>query len=200
MLQLCLCTEIRVLITWVKLYFPCHSQVPLSVPSQPSSPESKQQTTGLETNFAAMTIPATTAMPITTTQAEPTFQHPASNSGVGQQTTNNTTITPAPVTIVRSSLPPDPSKFSQPSAPSSTTSGLGIHPLIGMPTTSHETYQQTSSGLPTAPPTNFAIPILPPTISLGPTPILQSGTSHTSSSSGQQWTSDSGLFSNFIVL
>ena len=51
----------------------------MSVPSQPSSPEGKHQTTGLDTGFAAMTIAATTAMPIATTQAELTFQHPASN-------------------------------------------------------------------------------------------------------------------------
>lgn len=167
------------------------SEVPLSVPSQPSSPESKQQATGLDTGFAAMTIAATTALPITTTQADPTF--PASNLGAGlmlQHTTSNTTITPAPVTIVRSSpVPPDPSKPPQhPAVPSATTSSLGIHPVVGMTTTaSHESYQQTSSGLPTAPPTNFPMSMMmPPTISLGPTPILQSGTSHTPSSSAQQ--------------
>ena len=148
--------------------FLCYSQVPLSVPSQPSSPESKHQTTGLNTGFAAMTIAATT-------QAELTFQHLASNLGAGAA---STTITPAPVTIVRSSpVPPDLSKVpQQPSVPSSTTSGLGTHPLVGMTT---EMYQQTSSGLPTAPPTNFPIPVMPPTISLGPTPSLQLGTSHT---------------------
>lgn len=157
------------------------------MPSQPSSPEGKQQTTGLDTGFAAMTIAATTAMPMATTQADLTFQHPASNLGAGAA---STTITPAPVTIVRSSpVPPDPSKVpQQPSVPSSTTttSGLGIHPLVGVTTASHDTYQQTSSGLPTAPPTNFPMPVMPPTISLGPTPSLQLGTSHTPSSSAQQ--------------
>ena len=146
----------------------------------------------MDTSFAAMTIAATTAMPITTTPAQPTFQHPAaSNTGAGlllQQTTSSTTITPAPVTIVRSSpVQPDSSNLlQQSSTPSSTTSGLGIHPMVGMPTTLQETYQQTSSGLPTAPPTNFPLPMMPPTISLGPTPNLLSGTSHTPSSSAQQ--------------
>ena len=130
----------------------------------------------LDTSFAAMTIAATTALPITTTQANPTFQNPPSNVGAGlllQQTTNNTTITPAPVTIVRSSpIPPDPSNpLQQPSVPSTTTSGLSIHPPVSMTTASHETYQQTSSGLPTAPPTNFPMPMMmPPTISLWPHP------------------------------
>ena len=199
----CFCSTILLLFNpwylygyWVRLIFTItHIQVPLSVPSQPSSPDNKKQATGLDTSFAAMTIAATTALPITTTQANPTFQHPASNLGAGlllqqqQQTTSSTTITPAPVTIVRSSpIPPDPSQpLQQTSAPPSTTTGLSIHPPVGMTTASHETYQQTSSGLPTAPPTNFPMPMMmPPTISLGPTPILQSGTSHTPSSSAQQ--------------
>ena len=54
----------------------------MSVPSQPSSPEGKHQTTGLDTDFAAMTIAATTAMPIATTQAELTFQSSASSVGL----------------------------------------------------------------------------------------------------------------------
>ena len=176
LIMLCICNFT------IRVCFLCYSQVPLSVPSQPSLPEGKHQTTGLDTGFAAMTIAATTAMPIATAQAELTFQHPASNLGAGAA---STTITPAPVTIVRSSpIPPDPSKVpQQPSVPSSTTSGLGTHPLVGVTT---ETYQQTSSGLPTAPPTNFPIPVMPPTISLGPTPSLQLGTSHTPSSSAQQ--------------
>ena len=183
-------------------------QVPLSVPSQPASPESKQHTTGLDTGFAAMTIAATTAMPIATTQAELTFQHPASNLGAGllQQTANSATMTPAPVTIVRSSpIPPDPSKLSQQlEMPSSTTalgSSVTMHmrphsgdsPYItsGLPPASMSSSVTThtpltNSGLPTAPPPSFPISMMPPTISLGPTPSLQSSTSHTPSSSAQQ--------------
>ena len=67
---------------------------------------------------------------------------------------------------------------------SSTTSGLGTHPLGGMTVPPLTMYTQTTSGLPTAPPINFQMPLLPPTISLGPTPSLQ--TSHTPSSSAQQ--------------
>jgi len=141
-----------------------------------------------------MTISTTTA---TTPNLQfATTSNPAT-TGVGlpqntMTTTNqNAVITPAPVTIVRSSpIPPDssgmlpqqPEAFSQ---SSSTTSGLGTQPLGGVMVPPLTTYMQTTSGLPTAPPMNFQMPMMPPTISLGPKPSLQ--TSHTPSSSAQQW-------------
>ena len=165
-----------------RVCFLCYSQVPLSVPSQPSSPEGKHQTTGLDTGFAAMTIAAATAMPIATTQAELTFQRPASNLGAGAAII---TITPAPVTIVRlSPIPPDPSKVPQQTFSAILDYFWSWDPSSGW--RDNRDVPATSSGLPTALPTNFPMPVMPPTISLGPTPSLQLGTSHTPSSSAQQ--------------
>lgn len=181
--------------SWILLGL-LHFQVPLSVPSQPSTPSTKQQASSLDTSLAAMTITTTTA---TTPNLQfITTSNPATTTmGVGlpqysMATTNqNAVITPAPVTIERSSpIPPNSSAVlpQQPlSESSSTSSGLGTHPSGGMavpPLTT--TYTQTTSGLPTAPPINFQMPLMmPPTISLGPTPSLQ--TSHTPTSSAQQW-------------
>ena len=135
----------------------------------------------------------------TTTATTPNLQFATSNPatmGVGlpqytTTTTNqNAVITPAPVTIVRSSPIPQDSSGTLPQQQealgqsSSTTSGLGTHPLGGVTVPPLAAYTQTTSGLPTAPPINFQMPLMPPTISLGPSPSLQ--TSHTPSSSAQQ--------------